>query len=655
MKNFWLILLLCSFLFTDVVVATKSPISSESLKSPEYVTSSSCQGCHLDEYINWKNSHHGWAWRLPEKENVLGDFNDQNFEHASVNYQFKTEDGEYFIIADNADGELIRYKIHSVVGVTPLQQYLVETENGRLQSLDVVWDTIKKRWYHLYPGEDTSAGNGMHWSGVYKNWNSRCAECHATDYKKNYSPKKDSYASTQSEIGVGCEACHGPGSGHVEWANSPGDFSLDAWHKVDEHGLTTAYIKNDAASEINLCASCHSRREPTGADGPVPGSLFSDNYHLSLLRDGLYFPDGQIHDEVYVYGSFLQSKMYAKGVTCTNCHDAHTYELKAQGNAVCTQCHNQSGNTQFPSLTKKHYDDSSHHFHQQAEGSQCVECHMPERNYMIVDGRRDHSFRIPRPDLTENLGVPNACNQCHSDQTASWALEEIKKRYPEGRLTQNHAFAEVLASTSENQFNPENVKQLILLAGNKALPGIVRASALSRLMPVADSVDISQIDPFLSDDNEWVRAAAANLVAMSSHESKQAKLAPLLKDPFKSVRLRAIKAFINADLNSLKFSVALDVRRVMKEYQQSLADKADFPENQMAIAGLALTMKNIPAAVNGFNKAVNMDPQLVQAWVMLARIHAAVGQLDEMKKTLEKAIAANPDVPELKQMLNDAN
>ena len=387
----------------------------------------------------------------------------------------------------------------------------------------------------------------------------------------------------------------------------------------------------------------------------MPGGLFADNYHLSLIREGLYFPDGQIHAEVYVYGSFLQSKMYAQGVTCSNCHDTHSYELKAQGNAVCTQCHNLSGNPSFPTLTKKNYDEISHHFHKNdSEGAQCVKCHMPERNYMIVDGRRDHSFRIPRPDLTENFGIPNTCNQCHADKTAAWALDKIKKRYPLGRLSEKHAFAEVLALSSANQFDEKTIKQHVALAKQTEIAGIVRASALARLIPVADSVSIDEVKSLLSDKDAWVRGAAANLIAMSSHENKQDALASLLTDPVKSVRLRAIKAFINADINSLKFSVALNVRKVMKEYQQSLASKADFPENQMAIGGLALTMRNIPAAINAFDQAVSMDPQLVQAWVMLTRIHAAVGQMDKVKQTLERAIAANPDVVEFKQMLKEA-
>ena len=624
---------------------------AETQLAPEYTGSGACKNCHEQEYEKWSDSHHGWAWREPIAANVLGDFNNAEFTHAGFSYRFLTENDEFFIIADNSQGKETKYRLHSVVGVTPLQQYLVDTGEGHLQALDVAWDTIENRWYHLYPEEDTSAGNGMHWSGSYKNWNARCAECHATDYRKNYDPLQHSYSSQQLEIGVGCEACHGPGSAHVAWADAPEKFAPGLWQEVDKQGLTTAYVKNDAASQVNLCAGCHSRREPIGAVSPEPGSDYNDHYRLALLRDGLYFADGQIHDEVYVYGSFLQSKMHDKGVACSNCHDAHSYQLLVQGNAICTQCHNAIGNALFPSLINKDYDTPEHHFHETGtEGAQCKQCHMPERNYMVVDPRRDHSFRIPRPDLSEKLATPNVCNTCHKDKTPAWAVEEISKRYPHGYLNKAH-FAEIFHRATSN-LDKQTIKQLIELAGDKKMPAIVRASALERLSPAGAGLELDKIEPFLSDENTWVRASAARLATMSDDETKSTKLASLLTDPARSVRLEAIKAYLDGTANKLSFSASVAVNKVMKEYQQSLADKADFPEVQMALGGVALTRRNAPAAISAFERAVTMDPQLVQAWIMLARIYAAVGQADQVRHTLTQAINANPEDETLRQLGN---
>ena len=554
------------------------------------------------------------------------------------------------MVADGPDGNARRYPIHSVVGVTPLQQYLVETEPGRLQALDVAWDTEQRRWYHLYPTEDTSAGNGLHWSGSYKNWNARCAECHATDFKKNYEPREDRYRSTQAETGVGCEACHGPGEAHVVWANEADGFELGKWLKADGKGLSAAYKTEDAASQINLCAACHSRREPLGADSPAPGSDFNDHYRLALLRDGQYFPDGQILDEVYVLGSFLQSKMHANGVGCTNCHDAHSYELKLPGNAVCTQCHNTAGNLAFPTLKRADYGSTAHHFHEPGtEAAACKTCHMPERDYMVVDGRRDHSFRIPRPLLSAKLGSPDVCVECHEDESAEWAAVEIKRRLQSSRDDESH-FGEIFLSGS-NPRDPATRRQLMGLAVDVGLPALVRASALFRLSDSTMDTEWAQAVKLLNDNDALVRSAAIGVMRSSPGSRRAEWLRPLLKDPTRSVRIEAAKALLGVPRDEIPEAAQPALNAAMMEFQRSLASKADFPENQLVIGGVALTLRSLPAAVNAFQRAVDMDPQLTQAWMMLARIQAAVGDRDAVRETLEHAVARNPTDHSLEQAL----
>jgi tetratricopeptide (TPR) repeat protein len=246
------------------------------------------------------------------------------------------------------------------------------------------------------------------------------------------------------------------------------------------------------------------------------------------------------------------------------------------------------------------------------------------------------------------MDVPNVCNTCHQDKLPGWAVEEIAKRKPDGQLYKRH-FAEVFNS-ADNRMNNKIVKQLLDLANDQKLPAIVRASALERLFPVAGNLDFNVIDVLLTDDNAWVRVAAVNLLVYSPYKKKIQKLLPLLSDSVRSVRLEAVKAFLGTNLEGLTFSDSVTVKKAMKEYQQSLVNKADFPEVQMVIGGVALTKRNIPAAISAFSQAVEMDPQLIQAWVMLARIQAAVGQPNELKKTLNKAINANPNNLELLQL-----
>ena len=318
--------------------------------TPAYATSDSCSRCHEAATAAWRSSHHAWAWRLPNAESVLGDFKGAQLLEGDRMTSFSRDGTSFLVETEGRSGKTETFEITGAVGVAPLQQYLIETGRGHVQALDMAWDHLEKRWYRLYPEQDLSYEDGLHWSGPYKNWNARCAECHATGFEKAYDTEERSYASRQAEIGVGCEACHGPGEAHVAWAEDPDSFEANGWHGLDAPGLTVSFTAPEPETEIQLCASCHSRREPLGADSPLPGTPFHDAYRLALIRPGLYHPDGQIKDEVYVYGSFLQSKMYAKGVRCTNCHEPHSGALRAEGNTVCTQCHSPAGNRDFPSL-----------------------------------------------------------------------------------------------------------------------------------------------------------------------------------------------------------------------------------------------------------------------------------------------------------------
>ena len=327
---------------------------------PAYVGSAACTDCHDDAAESWRGSHHDLAWTEPSQQTIVADFDGTEFVQDDLRATFRKDGGAYLATVTETDGETTDYTVHSVVGIEPLQQYLFETEAGRLQSFDIVWDTEREEWFHLYPDQDLPPEDGLHWTGPYKNWNARCAECHATGFVKDYDPATDTYASAEAEIGVGCEACHGPGEAHLEWA--AGKEIAESGVALDAYGFTASF--DSAEATVQQCATCHSRREAYEDGNPLPGTPYHDAYNLSLLRPGLYHADGQILDEVYVYGSFLQSKMYARGVGCTDCHDPHTARPVAEGNAVCTQCHNPAGNPRFPTLTPADYDSPSHHFHE---------------------------------------------------------------------------------------------------------------------------------------------------------------------------------------------------------------------------------------------------------------------------------------------------
>ncbi|WP_378941985.1 tetratricopeptide repeat protein [Mesorhizobium sp. ANAO-SY3R2] len=619
--------------------------AAASAEAPGFVGSQSCVSCHQQQASAWSQSHHSWALKLPSPQTMLGDFNDARFEHKGLSSRFFQKNGRYFVETDGPYGKAAVFEIKYAIGVAPLQQYLVELDGGRLQALDIAWDTTARRWFHLYPNDDVRAGNGLHWSGPYKNWQARCAVCHQTDFHKNFAPRPPGYNSQWSELSVGCEACHGPAEAHLAWAAlAAGKVSTDPskFSGVDAHGWQHPAATGKQAIEANMCGPCHSRRQALGPDSSPPQAPFGNHYALSTLEDRLYFPDGQQRDEVYVLGSFMQSKMFQKGVTCTNCHDPHSGQLVAAGNAVCTQCHNETGRAEFPSLKRKVFDAPSHHHHTPGtKGAECVSCHMPERNYMVVDGRRDHFFRVPDPLLSQKAGSPDACLSCHTGQKAAWAADAIKQWAPQ-RVSSTLAYGETLASARRDGLDGKMIEKLAAIARDASQPAIARATAVREMADQADGATAAALAPLLADNSELVREAAIRLWRSTSPAERVNRLQPLLGDPSASVRVAAALELANVPPGDLPVAQRTVLEAALTEMKAAMTANSDFPEGQLAIGGLALTTRNWDAARAAFAEAVLMDPQLVDAWLMRARIADALGDAAEATSILTSAFARNP-------------
>ncbi|MEM9309020.1 MAG: multiheme c-type cytochrome [Pseudomonadota bacterium] len=617
--------------------------------SATYVGSNACRACHAEAADAWVSSHHAKAWTAPTGENIVADFNDTEFRHDGTLTRFRTEDGRYFVTVTEKDGVTTDYPVHSVAGIEPLQQYLLETEPGRLQSFDVVWDTKAQRWYHLYPDQDLPPSDALHWTGPYKNWNARCAECHATGYEKNYNRQARTYRSLAQEIGVGCEACHGPGSAHLDWATGKApDPSVTG---LTDIGLTMDFNAG-AEATIQQCATCHSRREAFLNGNPEPGTAFADAYNLALLRPGLYHPDGQILEEVYVYGSFLQSKMYAQGVSCSNCHEPHSARLLAEGNGICTQCHSPAGNPAFPTLALKNYDNPRHHFHvADSAGAQCKNCHMIERVYMGVDGRRDHSFRIPRPDLSLDTVSPNACTDCHDDRSSAWAAAAVEEWYPDSTHRGPH-FGQVLAAAQRDVVAARNA--LVTLAEDRTEPGIVRATATWLLEQSINPALAESLAPLLDDPDPAVRTAAVGLHLPLPPDAKADLLTDALDDPTRAVRIETTKTLLNVPPYLLEPTARQKLQAAAREWQNSAANNADFPEIHLVLGGSALMMRNLPFATGAFREALRLDPQREEAWVMLVRLAEATDGPRAAQLVLGEALSHLPGSDQLNAMRSDS-
>jgi Flp pilus assembly protein TadD len=621
-----------------------------------YAGQERCAECHAEQVQAWRTSHHAEAMQAAGDSTVLGNFNDAHFTKDSVTSSFFKKDGKFYVRSDGPDGQPQDFDLRYTFGVFPLQQYLVPFPNGRFQSFVVAWDSQTKehdgqRWFHLYPDQKMAHADPLHWTGRNQTWNYMCADCHSTNLRKNYDLTKDSYATTWSEINVSCESCHGPGSNHVTWAQShkkgrykaadgPNGLTVDlklasgVW-AVSEPDKGTMHWKGQARShnEIDSCAPCHSRRHPITSDYQ-PGQPFLDAYVPSLLEEGVYYPDGQILEEDYEWGSFIQSRMYHEGVTCSDCHDPHTAKLPPVSlNALCGKCH---------SLAK--FGSEQHHHHKaESAGALCVNCHMPTKTYMVIDARRDHSFRVPRPDFSVAYGTPNACNQCHKDKSAAWATDAVSKWYGHNRRQEAH-FVEAINAGRRGLPNAE--KALTGLITDPAKPAIARATALSLLPQYLTPSSSPAVQTALGDSDALVRSHAVRSLEPLPPQDRVRLAAPLLNDPILSVRIEAARLLAGTPPDHLQDAQKTALDRAVSELIASEMVSAERPESHMNLALLYAQMGRTSEAESELQTALRLDPKFVPAMVNLADLYRAQGRDEEGQQWLEKAIAVAPAAAE---------
>ena len=603
-----------------------------------YVAEATCAECHAPQHRAWSGSHHDLAMQPATAETVLGDFDGASLTHGGVTSSFFTRDGRFFVNTAGADGRLADFELTYTFGVEPLQQYLAPFPGGRLQSLPIAWDTRRGGWFQLYPDEQFAPGDALHWTGRYQTWNAMCAECHSTNLRKHYDAASDTYRTAWDAIDVGCQACHGPSAQHVAWAQqAPAEAAAGALAA----GLVVDLAAVDSQTEIQACAGCHAHRQRIGAADRHARPLL-DDFQPSTLREGLYFPDGQIRDEVYVWGSFAQSRMHAAGVRCSNCHDPHGLGLRAAGDGVCLQCHREAPTPRFPGLQPARYDTPAHHFHRaELDGARCVNCHMPARTYMVVDERRDHSFRVPRPDISVALGTPNACTQCHTQQTDTWAAGRAAEWWGEPRRPH---FAHTLAAARRG--DPAAEGGLRRLVEDDGQPAIVRATALEHLARYGPGAAESAVSA-AADDDPLLRAAAAAALEHLEPRSRIAALAALLDDPLRAVRIEAARALTSVPPAALDAWQAAALDAALAEYVDAQQVAADLPAGQLNLGVLHARRGDLPAAERGYRRALELDPAFAPARFNLANLLNRQGNNAAAETVLRGGLGHTPDDGEL--------
>jgi tetratricopeptide (TPR) repeat protein len=590
-----------------------------------------CARCHPDEARNWRGSHHDLAMQNATPENVLGDFDAEPFEHFDERTELEQRGNAFFVRTPSSDGTPQEYRIAYTFGVTPLQQYLVHTDGGRLQALSVCWDTRPaedggQRWFHLYD-EAVPHDDPLHWTGFFQNWNYMCASCHSTGLDRGYDAGTDRFNTTWKEMDVSCEACHGPGSRHVasEHVRTAVDLERPSGRWVFADGEANARLEGgpEKSNQTEVCARCHARRTPVARY--EHGGDLHDAFHVSLLAPPLYHADGQILDEVYVYGSFLQSKMHGAGVTCSDCHDPHSGQTLLAGNALCTRCHRGTV-----------YDVEEHHRHQigtqlGTPGAACVDCHLAARTYMVVDPRRVHSFRVPRPDLSVRLGTPNACTDCHQEKDDAWAASVTA----EWGLRKPFHYGEAFHAAATWQANASSL--LLRVAGDDGQPAIVRASALAALGRYLDTAALPALERALRDPDPLVRRGGLEALDGADPATQVRLAGPLVQDPVRTVRTEAARLLAWA-ANAPDVTEVPLLFAALDDYRATLEWRADRPDTYSNLGALEVALGNAGAAEAAYRRALEMLPSFGGAAVNLADLYREAGRDADAEAVLRTAL-----------------
>ncbi len=608
------------------------------------ITNQQCIACHQESQHQWQKSDHAKSMAIADKSSVVGDFNNVDVKHYGQKAHFFVKNKQYQVTI-SYDDNVDTYPIKYTFGYFPLQQYLVETEKGKLQVLPFAWDSREKkqggqRWYHNYSHEEIRPEDRLHWRQPLQNWNGMCADCHSDGLVRNYDKAENSYASQFDNINVGCLSCHGDMTSHANKTDEnlaksrEGVTALNhptgQWlRKIGEKTAKWQGTKRNN-DFMEGCFACHSLRSPL-TDGINPNKAFLDQFTPQLPSAPTYHADGQIKEEVYVYGSFLQSKMYAKGVNCLDCHDKHTMKLKAEGNGLCLQCH--SGEA---------YNVKSHHQHQESStGAQCANCHMPTTRYMGVDDRRDHSFKIPRPDLSEQFGTPNACIKCHQDQSNQWAAENLTKWHGKpGDLLSSKQF--LMALNSGQGLNLED--HLSIIADTK-LAVISRASAIQMLSFTTQMITAEILKPYLTHEEDLLRLSAAGAASLLPPADKVTHLSPLLSDKYKAIRVAAARSLLTSEIaveNQQAFNSAFDELLASNDVNSW---RGEGRANQ---ALLALEMGDATKAEQALKAVIEIEPYYDIGYINLADLYRTQQRSAQVAAVLSKGMKKLPNAAGLK-------
>jgi predicted CXXCH cytochrome family protein len=677
------------------VLSQPQPTSAQ----PEYVGSRACQTCHATAYKDWERALHLHMTKPIGEATVVGDFREgTRFADHGRSYEFGRKDGRPVVKIAFGDRSPEAFPVDYTLGFKRYQGYLSTLPDGRMYVLPAFWHVENKRW--LDWKELAPVPDGAH--DLRQIWNVNCFNCHATNLEQGYDISRRKYETTWTEMGIGCEACHGPSREHVALMEA---YKKDPTAKPPFDIKTFSPRRSTPREVFDMCAYCHGNKTNVFT-GFTPGRRYEDFALPFMLSTPI--PDNDLQGEFWPDGrpnrfnrpqAVMQSGCFDSGqLACTNCHAAHgspnPFSLKVNinegrnGDTLCTQCHS---NSQPPGAGQQ-FAAESHTFHKMdSAGSRCVNCHMSDVNWRLLIRRRDHTYKPPVPELTAAYGIPNACTTCHDNRSPEWAARQMDAWWGDsGRRQSEVAVATTMyrAGSGDTSVAPA----LASLAVDRSKSAFIRASAadyLSEFMiagnggsraganPVQSQTSLYETAPkppkpperaiditpsiinaligAASDPEPVVRAAAVRgLGAVSDQQRVLSPLTARLIDPARVVRARAAEVLMAFGVSHLPDAAGLALIRAQEEYALSLRSFPDSAANHAALAWLEAQRGRLPEALAAADDALRVEPRFARPWVIKGVILARQEKYGEAVEAWKKARALEPSYPNIERLIEEA-
>ncbi len=660
------------------------PAPPPSVRSNEdYLGSKACARCHEVEHTQWNNSLHIKMTKPISEALIVGDFAEgTRFADHGRAYTFGTRDGRPFMTVAFGTRAPETFSIDYTLGAKRYQGYLSTLPDGRIYVLPAFWHVASRRWVDWK--EITPIPDDAH--ELRQIWNVNCFNCHATNIVPGYDINAKRYRSTWTEMGIGCEACHGAGRQHVElmdaWEKDPASkpaFENSSKNRQLSDILKIFSVKSSEPRRIyDTCAYCHGNKNNvfTGFRG---GDRYTDFALPFLVSEpipendlqGEFWPDGRPNRFNRPQALTMSGCFKAGAIACTNCHVAHgsrnDFSLKVNinqgrnGDALCTQCHSESrrqpaaGSRQTnasasvpspepqapsPKVSFTGAGLSAHTFHKpESAGSRCISCHMSDVNWRLLIRRRDHTFQPPVPENTVNFGIPNACTTCHDSRTPEWAARQMDAWWGDASRRSKAAW---LADTMYRAGSGDatTLPDLAKLAVDRSEGFLVRASAADYIAQLIASTQTpglrrtsSMSQTSFGGDTANVSAARTAGVADVTPTVVNA-LIGAAADPEPVVRAAAVKALATTGQRE----------RVLAPIFARLVDQSRIVRTRAAEVLVSFAIVELPGNAGEALKRAQQDYiASLEAFPDVASNHAARGWLEAQRGNSSEAERALDD------------